>query len=297
MSTHSKSFGKQSPLGKKYSLAGKSSHSRKEDRGLPAKVIKGECVVPVPEPSLSEEQEKKLKAEAEAEHRANQRELVASQKRRDGAERDAKRALEKNPKHRRRSRSHRRRRPPCSKESSRRTGYLDIEPSSPSSSEESSHKRPRRSVISPLLWKPIEKGREPRILRGKNERREKRRGEKQQKKREGKKRRQSSGYRKGQQEVSKKGKKAAPKIKRKRSISAASSSDSEDSDEMKADKLARQMVGSLGKRSKFAHFDRKHFSSAAKLFAQAGSPSRTAISKLGDETRRFIREDLRKIYK
>ena len=78
-----------------------------------------------------------------------------------------------------------------------------------------------------------------------------------------------------------------PKLTRKRSLSAASPSDSEDSEEMKTDKLVRQMMSSLGKRIKFAHFDRKRFSSAAKLFAQAGFSSWAAISKLGDETRRF----------
>ena len=66
---------------------------------------------------------------------------------------------------------------------------------------------------------------------------------------------------------------------------------------MKTDKLVRQMMSSLGERIKFAHFDRKHFSSAAELFAQAGFSSRTAISNLVDETRRFLRGDLRKKYK
>ena len=65
----------------------------------------------------------------------------------------------------------------------------------------------------------------------------------------------------------------------------------------KKEKLVRQMMGSLGKRSKFAHFDKRHFSSAAKLFVQAGFSSWTAISKLDDETRRFLREDLRKKHK
>ena len=66
---------------------------------------------------------------------------------------------------------------------------------------------------------------------------------------------------------------------------------------MKSDKPTRQMVSSLGKRSKFAHFDRKHFSSAAKLLAHAGFPSWAARSKLGEETRRFLMGDLGKEFK
>ena len=141
MSTHIKS------LGKKSSLGGKSTPSRKEDRDLPAKVIKGEWCNPAPEPPLSEE-EKKLTEKAEIEHRAyrrEQRELIDSKKRRD----DALRALEKDPKRTKRDRSRRRHRSPRSKGSSRHTGYVSIESSSSSSSGGSNHKRTRRSVISP----------------------------------------------------------------------------------------------------------------------------------------------------
>ena len=58
--------------------------------------------------------------------------------------------------------------------------------------------------------------------------------------------RHSSGKREDRKEVSKKVKKATRKENRSRSISTASSPDSEESGEMKTDKLVRQMVSSLG---------------------------------------------------
>ena len=76
----------------------------------------------------------------------------------------------------------------------------------------------------------------------------------------------------GRGKYSKNVKKAAHKGGSQRSISMVSSSDSEGTDEMKSDKLTRQMVPPLGKRIKFAHFDRGHFYPSAKLFAKAGFP-------------------------
>ena len=146
MSTHRKS----SLGGKKSSLCGKSTKSHKEERDLPDKVTKGKKEVGIPEAPLTEEEQKKMKAQVSLEYQAyqaEQRDLIASQKRRDDAQHVPKR--HEDVKRSKRDRSHRRRRSPRSKGSSRHTGYVSIESSSSSPSEEADSKRARRSVISP----------------------------------------------------------------------------------------------------------------------------------------------------
>ena len=76
--------------------------------------------------------------------------------------------------------------------------------------------------------------------------------------------------------------------------SSESSTASEDFDDRKTEKLTNQMIKSLGQRNRFAHFKNSQFGDAAKLFVKAGFYSWTAISKMDDETRKFLREDLRK---
>ena len=53
----------------------------------------------------------------------------------------------------------------------------------------------------------------------------------------------------------------------------------------------------LRRRHRFEHFEGAQFSHAARLFAQVGLTSWPAISKLGEESRKFLRGDLRKVRK
>ena len=57
--------------------------------------------------------------------------------------------------------------------------------------------------------------------------------------------------------------------------------------------MANQMAKSLGKRRRFAHFRPKQFSSADRLLIMAGFAPWSAITKLGDETRKSLRDDIR----
>ena len=168
--------------------------------------------------------------------------------------------------------------------SSQRTGFVGMESSSSSSSEESSPKR-TRSAITPPRDAKRSGGPSSAVPQGEKEKGKKKEGETKKKekvaKKDGKKKKKAHK------------KKATAKKKRRRSVSTVSSSDSEDTDDAKSDKLTRQMMGSLGRRAKFTHFDKKHFPSAAKLFARAGFSSWTAIAKMDEETRRFLRGDLR----
>ena len=54
------------------------------------------------------------------------------------------------------------------------------------------------------------------------------------------------------------------------------------------------MYSSLKGRSRFSQVEKSQFSDAAKLFVKFGFRSWKAISKLDDETRKFLRQDLRK---
>ena len=65
-------------------------------------------------------------------------------------------------------------------------------------------------------------------------------------------------------------KKRATKKKRRRSVSTVSSSDSEDTDEAKSDKLTRQMMSSLGRRIKFTHIDKNPFPHQRSFFFPRG---------------------------
>ena len=58
--------------------------------------------------------------------------------------------------------------------------------------------------------------------------------------------------------------------------------------------LTKEMHSSLKGRSRFSHVTREQFSEAAKLFVKFGFSSWKTISKLDDETRKFLRQDLRK---
>ena len=57
------------------------------------------------------------------------------------------------------------------------------------------------------------------------------------------------------------------------------------------------MIKSLGRRRRFEHFKTSDFAQAARLFAKVGFASWSAIAKLDEETRKFLREDLRKAHK
>ena len=57
------------------------------------------------------------------------------------------------------------------------------------------------------------------------------------------------------------------------------------------------MIKSLGRRHRFEHFRSSDFGQAARLFAKVGFTSWPAIAKLDEETRKFLREDLRKAHK
>ena len=58
--------------------------------------------------------------------------------------------------------------------------------------------------------------------------------------------------------------------------------------------LSKEMYSSLKGRSRFSHVSKGQFAEAAKLFAKFGFSSWKTISKLDDETRKFLRQDLRK---
>ena len=241
-----------------------------------------------------------MKEEASLEYKATQaqqRELLASQKRREDARERHKEVRRKDDRHKddrqldadskrgERDRDRGRRRSASSKASSQRTGFVGLESRSSSSSEESTPKR-SRSVITPPVDAKRSGDPSSAVPQGEKEKGKKKEGVTKKKekatKKEGKKKK---------KKVHKK--RATTKKKRHASVSTVSSSDSEDTDDAKSDKLTRQMMGSLGRRSKFTHFDKKHFSSAAKLFVRAGFSSWAAISKLDEETRRFLRGDLR----
>ena len=74
---------------------------------------------------------------------------------------------------------------------------------------------------------------------------------------------------------------------RTRSVSSSSTEDSA------IPHLADAMFESLEGRSKFSNTSRTQFHRTAKLFVSAGFTSWKTISKLDDETRKFLREDLR----
>ena len=128
----------------KSSLGGKTTQSKKEAEKEKEKEAHKQKT-PIPEPELTEEQEKKLKGEVSLEYKeyqADQRALIASQKRRDVDK------LNDNPP--KRDRSRRRHRSPISKvsKSARRAGYVSLGSSSASSSQELNPKKAARSAIS-----------------------------------------------------------------------------------------------------------------------------------------------------
>ena len=88
-----------------------------------------------------------------------------------------------------------------------------------------------------------------------------------------------------------------PSVASSETSNSPETSDSAAAEKRNAERLSRQMAKSLGKRHRFAHFRGKQFLIAAALFVRAGFASWSAITKLEDETRKFLREDLRGKFK
>ena len=193
---------------------------------------------------------------------AQQRELLASQKRREDARERHKEVRLKDDRHKdgrqldadskrgKRDRDRWRRRSASSKASSQRTGFVGLESSSSSSSDESSPKR-TRSVITPPGGAKRSGGPSSAAPQGEKEKGKKKEGATKKKGKVTKK----EGEKKKKAHI----KKAIAKKKRRASVSTVTSSDSEDTGDAKSDKLTRQMMGSLGRRAKFTHFDKNIF--------------------------------------
>ena len=108
-------------------------------------------------------------------------------------------------------------------------------------------------------------------------------------------RRSQHSERKGRRSNSE-GKKKKRSRHRDRSSSSHSGTSSVDKD-TKVALMADQMRENLEGRSKFTHFKSHHYKDAALLFTQCGFDSWETISKLTEETRKYLREDLRKVHK
>ena len=82
---------------------------------------------------------------------------------------------------------------------------------------------------------------------------------------------------------------------KKRSLSRSSSENSDPKDTARVKrKLSNDMRDSLAQRTRFKGFTKKHFIAAADLLVTAGFSVWGKIAKLDEETRKFLREDLRK---